>query len=415
MADGASRPSNSHVANQVLELPRRPKKIVIVGGGYIGVEFAGMFSRLGAEVHVIARGPLPLAPRFDKEVCQFALDQYRAAGIHMHMDCSPVEVTRQEPGDATAPDAARAGADADAATNSGGGAAAAAPRRTLSVRVQRQPPKGEEGKSEGQGEEFVIEGCDEVVLAVGRGGKASGIGLEEAGVKFGPKGGVVVDELSRTSVPSIWAIGDVTGRIALTPVATMEGDALAHTLTGAPTRPDHANVPSAVFSLPFIASVGLTEEQAAEKYPRVAVFSKSYTPLREGIAAAGRAAAAAASRGSGAAGGAAAGPLRGLAKVVVDEESDRLLGVHLVGQDAPEAIQGFAVALKAGATKAQLDSTVGVHPTASEELVQMKGPPTRVVGSAARDGSGTGKGQGAEKGEPARAGGARGGEAASAG
>ena len=175
------------------------------------------------------------------------------------------------------------------------------------------------------------------------------LGLEAAGVKLDAGGAIVVDRFSCSSVPSIHAVGDVTDRVNLTPVAIHEGMALAHTLFGGrPTPVDHENVPSAVFSQPPLGTVGLTEEQARERHAAVDVYRSEFRPLLHTLS--GRSE-------------------RSLMKLVVDRSSDRVLGVHVVGEHAGEILQGFAVAVKMGATKAQLDATIGIHPTVAEELV----------------------------------------------
>jgi glutathione reductase (NADPH) len=194
--------------------------------------------------------------------------------------------------------------------------------------------------------------ADAVLYATGRAPLTRGIGLEEAGVELDAEGAVVVDRFSRSSVPSIWAIGDATNRINLTPVALHEGMCLARTLfQGTPTAPDHEDVASAVFSQPPIGTVGLTETQARERYGQVDIYRSSFRPLRHTLTGIDEST---------------------LMKLVVDRRSDRVVGIHMLGPDAGETIQGFAVALKARATKAQFDATIGVHPTGAEEFVTMR-------------------------------------------
>jgi glutathione reductase (NADPH) len=198
-------------------------------------------------------------------------------------------------------------------------------------------------------------GCvevDGVMFATGRAPNVAGLGLEALGVAQAGNGAIVVDEFSRTNVPSVFAVGDVTDRINLTPVALMEGMALAKTLfKGTPTPVDHADCPCAVFCQPPVAAVGLSEEAAVAAHGDVDVYTTSFRPMKNTIS--GRAD-------------------KSFMKLVVDPASDRVLGVHLVGPDSPEMLQGFAVALKCGATKAQFDATIGLHPTAAEELVTMR-------------------------------------------
>jgi glutathione reductase (NADPH) len=193
--------------------------------------------------------------------------------------------------------------------------------------------------------------ADVVMYATGRRPKIPGLGLEEAGVRLNPKGAVVVDQYSRSTVPNIYAVGDCTDRINLTPVAIKEGQAFAETVFGGrPTRPDHAIVPSAVFSQPPIGSVGLTEAEAGEARP-IDVYISRFRPMKHTLTG---------------------GEEKTMMKMIVDRETDRVLGCHMVGADAAEIIQGIAIALKCGATKAQFDATVGIHPTAAEEFVTLR-------------------------------------------
>ncbi|PNW78971.1 hypothetical protein CHLRE_09g396252v5 [Chlamydomonas reinhardtii] len=296
-------------SDEALELPACPQKVAVLGGGYIAVEFAGIFSRFGAEVHTVYRQPLPLRG-FDEEVRKFAAEQYAAAGLHLHAGCNPVSVSKQ-------------------------------PNGKLSLVV-----KGPDGATS------TLTDLDQVMMATGRVPKTSGLGLEEAGVKMGSKGQVLVDEYCRTNVPSIWAVGDVIDRIQLTPVALMEGMAVAKSVAhNTPTVPDYFAVPSAVFSNPEIATVGYSEEQAAEKYGDVDIYTTSFKPMRNTISGS---------------------PIRTFMKIVVDAASQKVVGMHMVGAEAAEIMQGFAVAVKVGATKQQLDSVVGIHPSAAEEFVTMR-------------------------------------------
>jgi len=199
---------------------------------------------------------------------------------------------------------------------------------------------------------------DLVFFATGRAANTKGLGLEAAGVKLGEKGEVLVDEHFATSVPHIFALGDVTDRLNLTPVATAEGHALADTLFGNRSRGVNLNnVPTAVFSIPPIATVGLTEAEAA-KNGRVKIFISKFTPMRHNLTGRVR---------------------KILMKLVVDEATDKVLGAHILGEDAPEMMQGIAVAITAGATKADFDRTIGIHPTAAEEFVTLR-TQTRVAG-----------------------------------
>jgi glutathione reductase (NADPH) len=193
---------------------------------------------------------------------------------------------------------------------------------------------------------------DKVMFALGRWPNVAGLGLDAAGVRFSDHHGIAVDPLSQTSVPHIYAIGDVTNRVNLTPVAIREGHAFADTVFGGkPTAVDHANVPTAVFSEPEVGAIGLTEAQACERLPKVDVYKTSFRPLKMTLA--GR-------------------DTRAFFKLVVDGESDRLVGCHIVGPDASEMIQLVGIALKMKATKADIDAVIAVHPTAAEELVTLR-------------------------------------------
>eukprot|EP00899_Mesostigma_viride_P020205 jgi/Mesvir1/28186/Mv04743-RA.1 len=293
-------------SDNALTLPTLPRRVVIVGAGYIALEFAGIFSGMGAEVDLVYRAPLPLRG-FDDEVRSFIVEEYTKKGIHMHPSTSPTSLAKNEDGTVT--------------LNTSGG-----------------PLTG-----------------DVVLFATGRKPNSKGLGLEDVGVTLGKGGAVQVDGYSRTSVPSIYAVGDVTDRINLTPVALMEGMALAKTLFAkTPTKPDHRDVPAAVFSQPEIATVGLTEQQAMEAYPSVDVYVSTFKPMKYTLLPDATTAE------------------RALLKLVVDHSTDRVLGAHMVGPEAAEIMQGLGVALKCGATKAQLDATVGIHPTAAEEFVTMR-------------------------------------------
>ncbi len=300
-------PGREHLitSNEAVFLPELPKRILIVGGGYIGAEFAGIFNGLGSRVTQIYRGPLFLRG-FDDDVRAFVAEQMRGKGVDLRFDTDLVSVRPQE------------------------GALLA----TL---------------SEGQALDV-----DCVLAATGRAPLTRNLGLEAAGVEVDARGAIVVDEEMRTSAPSIYAVGDVIDRVALTPVALGEGMALARNLFGgASGRVDYRDIPSAVFSQPNIGVVGLTEAQARAQYGDVTIFRSTFRPMKFTVS--GR-------------------PERTLMKLVVDKASDRVVGVHMVGPDAGEIIQGLAVALKCGATKAQFDATIGIHPTAAEEFVTMRTP-----------------------------------------
>ncbi|MFU8877612.1 MAG: glutathione-disulfide reductase [Wenzhouxiangellaceae bacterium] len=293
------------VSDDAFDLPEFPARILIVGGGYIAVEFAGIFNGLGAQVVLNYRRERILRG-FDEDVRRVVEAGMLGRGVEIRYNASPEAIEAV------------------------GGA--------RKVRF-----------SDGSSDEF-----DQVMLATGRAPYVGGLGLEAAGVETATGGRVVVDEYSRTTVDNIFAVGDVTDRMALTPVALMEGHALADTLYGGMDRPvEHANVPSAVFSQPQVASVGLTEEQAREECGQVKVFRSEFTPMKYTLS--GR-------------------EEKGLMKIVVEAVSDRVVGLHVVGPEAGEIVQGFAVAVRAGLTKADFDRTIGIHPTSAEELVTMRSP-----------------------------------------
>jgi len=293
------------VSDAIFALPELPRRVAIIGGGYIAVEFAGILNGLGAEVSLIYRGPLFLRG-FDADLRATLAGEMAKRGVDL---CFNTEVERLE------------------AIDEGG--------------IRICGPTGDE-----------IE-ADLVLWATGRVPNTDGIGLEEAGITLGAKSEIVVDEYSRTSVENIYAVGDCTDRIALTPVAIAEAMALVETLNGNPTAVDYEAVPSAVFSQPPIGTVGLTEADARKHCREVVVYRSVFRPMQHTLA--GR-------------------DEHTMMKLVVDGGTDEVLGVHMVGPDAGEIIQGFAVALKCGATKAQFDATIGIHPTAAEEFVTMREP-----------------------------------------
>jgi glutathione reductase (NADPH) len=283
-------------SDEVFALPALPARMIVVGAGYIGVEFAHVFAGLGVKVALVHHGDLPLRG-FDEEVRIAAAANLRARGVELHPHCEPARIDD-------------------------------------GLRVTT---------SEGE----ILE-ADLVLAAVGRLPQSDGIGLEALGVARDGRGGIQVDEYQRTSVDGIAAVGDVTGRLALTPIAIREGQAYADTVFGArptPFVPDH--VPTAVFAQPAIATVGLTEAEARAR-GEVTVHRSVFKPLRHGPS--GR-------------------DERVLIKVVCAAPSGRVLGVHMVGDDAPEIVQAAAIAVAMGATKADLDRTVALHPTVAEELV----------------------------------------------
>ncbi len=298
-------PGSEHAisSNEAFYLPSLPARVIIVGGGYIGVEFAGIFHGLGARTTQLYRGASFLRG-FDDDIRTTLAAEMLKRGVDLRfkVDISQIEKT----GD------------------------------TLRAHL-----------TDGR----VIE-ADQILYATGRLPKTRNLGLERAGIELRESGAVIVDEYSRSSVENVYAIGDCTDRMMLTPVAIAEGMAVANTLfNNKPMRPSYLNVPTAVFSTPNCGTVGLTEEQARERNFKVDIYRTFYRPLKHTLT--GR-------------------DERTMMKLVVDQASDRVLGCHMVGPDAGEIIQGLAVALNCGATKAQFDGTIGIHPTAAEEFVTMR-------------------------------------------
>ncbi len=290
-------------SDQAFTLPSLPDRVAIVGGGYIAVEFAGIFHGLGSRTTLCYRGPLFLRG-FDRPCREHLAAEMRHKGIGLRFDCRVRMLERRDDG----------------------------------IRLHFE-----------EGGELVV---DQVLYATGREPRTRGLGLERIGVALDDYGAIEVDEFYRSSVPSIHAIGDIINRGNLTPVALAEAAILIADLNGERPEPlDYETIPTAVFSQPALAAVGLTEEAAREQHRRVRVFSGDFRPLRHGLS--GRSE-------------------RSLVRLVVDEESDRVLGAHMVAPEAPEILQGLAIAVRAGLTKAQIDATIGIHPTAAEEFVSLR-------------------------------------------
>jgi glutathione reductase (NADPH) len=321
---------NAHlgmVSDDVFLMERLPASILIVGGGFIACEMAAILSGLGVAVTQIYRGAQILRG-FDDEARGLIAEAQRARGIDLHCGTNVVEI-----GPADAPMDVPTG---DTLTPADQGPTGA-PRGPVRVKLTN-------------GTERVF---DAVLWATGRRPNATGLGLEELGVQIGRRGEIVVDAYSQTSVPSIFAVGDVTNRINLTPVAIREGMAFVDTVfRGVPTPVDHELVPSAVFTQPELGSVGLTEEEAREREP-IEVYATSFRPMRTAFAG---------------------GASRVLMKLIVSQATRKVLGCHIVAPEAGEMIQLAAIAVKMGATKEDFDRTVAVHPTMAEELVTMRAP-----------------------------------------
>lgn len=290
-------------SNEAFHLPELPRRAIVVGGGYIAVEFAGIFNGLGVETTLLYRRDRILRG-FDEDLRAGLMDEMRKKGLHLRLWAEIVSIERR------------------------GG----------SLRVTLKDGETVE--------------TDLVMYATGRVPNSSGLGLEEAGVAIRKNGAIEVDAWSRTSVPDIYAVGDVTDRANLTPVAIREGAAFAETVfNGNPTAVDHSIIPTAVFSQPEIGTVGLTEHEARERHEAVDIYKTTFRPMKHTLS--GR-------------------DEKTLMKLVVDGESDRVLGVHLMGPGSGELIQAVGIAVTLGATKAQFDRTVAVHPTAAEELVTLR-------------------------------------------
>ncbi|MGR8921169.1 MAG: glutathione-disulfide reductase [Gammaproteobacteria bacterium] len=302
-------PGSEHAitSNEAFFLERLPERVVVVGGGYIAVEFAGIFNGLGARATQLYRGPLFLRG-FDDDCRRFLAEEMSKKGVDLRFDTEVAAIDRRD--------------DALRVTLKDGGSI----------------------------------DCDLVMYATGRKPLTADLGLDACGVALDGKGAIVVDENYRTNVESIYAIGDVTDRVNLTPVALAEGMALVWHLYRDAERPvDYEYIPSAVFSQPNLGTVGYTETEAREKFGAVTIYRSTFTPLKHTLSGSDE---------------------KTLMKLIVDDASDRVVGAHMVGPDAGEAIQGLAVALKAGATKALFDRTIGIHPTSAEEWVTMREPVT---------------------------------------
>ena len=290
-------------SNEVFHLPTLPRRVVIQGAGYIAMEFAGIFNALGCTVTVVNRSDAILRG-YDESIRDRLLQIMMARGIQFRFNC-PIEKVEKH-------------------------------GECHSITLKGHDPFD----------------ADAVLIATGRRPNTTGLGLDAAGIELGEKGEIPVDERNRTSVPSIYAVGDVTDRVQLTPIAIREGQAFADTVFGdSPRTLDYTNIPSAVFSQPPLAGVGLTEGQARMQYGSIKVFSSDFRPMKNVFA--GR-------------------HERGLYKMIVDAATDKILGLHMIGPEAPEILQAAAIAVKAGLTKADFDDTVALHPSMAEELVLMR-------------------------------------------
>jgi glutathione reductase (NADPH) len=314
---GLAIPGIEHVisSNEVFHLTALPKRILIQGGGYIALEFACIFAGFGSDVTLIYRGDNILRG-FDQDVRTHVRAEMEREGITILTGCTVNKVEKH-------------GKEFTSHLSNGSSIAS-----------------------------------DQVMFAIGRHPNVANLGLETAGVAINPSnGGIAVDSFSRTSVPNIYAIGDVTHRLNLTPVAIREGHAFADTVFGKrPVEVDHVNTPTAVFSQPEIGTVGLTEAQARTQFSHIDIYKVDFKPIKATLS--GR-------------------DTRVLMKLIVDATTDRVIGCHIVGDGAAEMVQILGIAVKMKATKADFDATMALHPTAAEELVTMRTPSTRHVSEAA--------------------------------
>ena len=304
-------------SNEMFDLAPFPARLLVVGGGYIACEFASIFNGLGAQVTQLYRGEQVLRG-FDNEVRHFIAAEMLRAGVDLQL-----------------------GADI-----------AAIQRTAAGLQVTLKGAKGAEGAAV---ETITV---DSILYATGRVPNVKGLGLEAAGVAQGKDGAIVVNDAYQTSVPSIYALGDVTARVQLTPVALGEAMVVVDHLFGpaagkAPRSMSYDFIPTAVFTHPNIGTVGFSEEAARQTFDKVTVYRTDFKALKHTLSGSTE---------------------RSLMKLLVDDATDRVVGLHMVGPDAGEIVQGFAVAMKAGATKAIFDSTIGIHPTLAEEFVTMREP-----------------------------------------
>lgn len=290
-------------SNEIFDLPALPKRMLIVGGGYIAVEFAAIFARLGTDVTLVTRGENVLRG-FDDDLRLGVRDGLAHAGVKLHFGMLP-------------------------------------------TRIEKTPTGYHVSLTRGESLD-----AEQVMIATGRRPNTKGLGLEQAGVASDSFGAVKVDALSKTNIESIYAVGDVTNRVALTPVAIREGHAFADTVFGGkPEAVVHTDIPTAVFSTPELGTVGLTETEARERFDCVDIYMANFRPLKATLS--GR-------------------EEKTLMKIVVDGVTDRILGVHILGEDASEMTQVLGIAVKMGAKKADFDATMALHPTSAEELVTMR-------------------------------------------
>lgn len=303
-------PGKEHIisSNEAFFLDSLPEKIIIVGGGYIAVEFAGIFHGLGVDITLLYRGPLFLRG-FDQDVREALADEMQKKGIKIKFNSNIAEIEKTEKND-----------------------------NELIATLE-------------DGEQLQ---AGQVMYATGRKPMTENLGLETVGIELDKNNAIKINEEYQTNVPSIYAIGDVTNRVNLTPVALAEGMVLAKRFYANEDKDvDYSNIPTCVFSQPNIGTVGLTEEEAREKFDEIEIYKSSFKPMKLSLSDSDE---------------------KTLMKIIVDKKTDLVVGVHMLGPDAGEIIQGIGIAIKAGATKKVFDSTIGIHPTAAEEFVTMREP-----------------------------------------
>jgi len=293
-------------SDEIFDLPKFPQRLLVVGAGYIALEFACIFQGLGSQVQVSYRGDL-IMRSFDDDVRRFLDQEMRKQGIDIHYQSQVSNVVRQ-------------------------------PDQSLLVTFL-------------DGNQTEV---DQVLMAIGRKPRLTGIGLEKLGIKTTAQGTIAVNQKFQTNVDCVYALGDVTGGIELTPVALAEAMTLVNHWYGDGTKTmEYDLVPTAVFTQPNIGTIGLTEEQALKKHGKITIYRSDFKPMKHTLSGSDE---------------------RSFMKLIVDAVTDRVIGLHIVGEGAGEMLQGFAVAIKAGATKADFDATIGIHPTSAEELVTMRTP-----------------------------------------
>ncbi len=300
-------PGKEHVitSNEAFFLDELPERMIIVGGGYIAVEFAGIFHGLGVDTTLLYRGPLFLRG-FDHEVRNILAEEMQKKGVKLEFNTNIERIEKNNAG--------------------------------FTVFLDNGETR--------------VTGL--VMYATGRRPNTSNIGLDKTNVKLNDKGAIIINNTYQSSTPSIYAIGDVTDRMNLTPVAIAEGIAFAKTVFGRhAVTVDYEYVPTCIFSQPSLGAVGLTEERARERYGEIDIYKSRFRPLKLSLTASTE---------------------KTFMKLVVDRKSGKVVGAHMIGEDAGEIIQGIAIAIKAGATKATFDTTIGIHPTAAEEFVTMRAP-----------------------------------------